>query len=72
VMGITIRIGKPKISLRETPEEDDTSGEKGRPLFTIQNLVVLGAGVAIGVILWQRGEINSLKNTVNYLQEVIR
>ena len=66
-MTISITLGKPKIKLGTTEEPTQE-----RTIFNTKNLVLLGTGIALGIILKQQTEINTLKRTVVYLQEFIR
>lgn len=73
-MGITINLGRPRVSLAkdgETPETTDVI-DRAAALFTTRNFVLLGAGIALGIILKQGADIRTLKRTIGYLQEVIR
>lgn len=69
---INIRVTRPKATLRKKSDSEEVVEVEEPSIFTLQNLVLLGVGIAVGVILKQQGEINSLRNTVLYLQEVIR
>lgn len=73
---ITIQIGKPRRSKRD-PATDTSSEpidivETADSIFTPRNFVILGAGVALGIILKQQGDIRTLKKTVVYLQGTLR
>jgi len=41
-------------------------------IFTRQTLVILGAGIALGIIFKQQAEIRTLKHTLSFLQEIAR
>lgn len=41
-------------------------------LFNSRNLVILGAGIALGIIFKQQSEIRTLKFALSYLQEITR
>lgn len=71
---ITINIGRPRISMRKATEDTDEPDivERAESLFTVRNFVLLGGGIALGIILKQQSDIHTLKRTVTYLQEVIR
>lgn len=68
---ITITMGKPAISFRKAGTDGEESAEKAEPLFTKRNLIILGTGVAIGVILKQQADIRGLSKTVGHLQQTV-
>lgn len=57
---ITISIG---------PEKDPEALTK---TISSKGLVLLGTGIAVGIILKQKADIRSLNTTVKHLQEIIR
>lgn len=65
---LTVSFSKPKIRLG--PASSEAAAEQ--TVINVKNLVVLGAGVALGVILKQQNEIKTLKRTVTVLQEILR
>lgn len=69
---ITINIGRPKVSLSKSTDTGGETGETSESLFNTRNLIILAAGISIGIILKQQSDIVTLKRTVEYLQEVIR
>lgn len=70
---VTINFGRTRVTAEKAPAADMPGAVgKAETIFNARTLVVLGTGVALGVILKQRAEIHTLKRTVNYLQEVIR
>jgi hypothetical protein len=69
---INISFGKPKVVVRKTDGSDTEVLEYPGSIFTWQNLVLVGAGVSLGIIMKQQSDINSLKRTVDYLQGVMR
>lgn len=66
-MRISMAVGRPKIKLGST---DETPQEE--TIFNTKSLVLLGTGVALGIILKQQSEIQMLKRTVTIFQAVIR
>jgi hypothetical protein len=64
---ITIGFTRPKIKLGAT---DAVAPEQ--TIFSVKNITLLGAGLALGIILKQQNEIHTLKRTVTVLQEIIR
>lgn len=70
----TINVGRPRITLRKATDPTKTPDvvEQAEAIFTTKNAVILGAGIALGIILKQQSDIRTLKRTVAFLQEVIR
>lgn len=73
---ITVSFGRPRISTHKAGTAQSTEElnvvEKAEAFFSSRNLIVLGTGIALGIILKQQSDIHTLKRTVEYLQEVIR
>lgn len=69
---ISITFGRPRISLKKTGEEGLETVDTGNSIFTVQNFVILGSGIALGIILKQQSDIQTLKRTVEYLQGALR
>jgi len=65
---ITMSFGNPKIKLGAADNETQLE----RPIFNTKNLILVGTGIALGIILKQQNEIHTLKRTVTCLQEIIR
>lgn len=68
---IEIRFGKPSISLKTVKAGEEATEKVEAPLFTKRNLIILGTGIAIGVILKQQADIRSLSRTVGHLQQTV-
>jgi len=65
---ITIQIGKPRVTLKKGEDAVEVDAEPVFRLFTIQNFVTLGFGVALGIILKQQSDIQTLKRTLDIVQ----
>lgn len=69
---INISFGKPKVVVRKTDGTETEVLEYPGSIFTWQNVVLVGAGISLGVIMKQQADINNLKRTVDYLQGAMR
>lgn len=69
-MAFNISFGLPKISFKKVDSE--ATSDSIVSIFTSKTFIILGAGIAIGIIAKQQSDIHTLRRTVQYLQEVIR
>ena len=70
---VTISFGKAKAATHkvEGASLEDVI-EKAESIFSMRNLVLIGAGVSLGIMIKQQSDIRVLKRTVEFMQEVIR
>ena len=73
-MAIRIIVEGPRIFSKKpkAAEGEAAATESSDTIFTVPNAVLLGFGVALGVILKQHADIHTLKRTIGYLTEGIR
>lgn len=73
-MSIQIIFKGPQLFSRKAkpPEGETAPTETVEPIFTVPNIVLIGFGIAAGVIIKQHADIHTLKRTIGYLTEGIR